>query len=134
MSEPNDERRSPVQPSPDAVAPLADEVAEGDDLELETSSDGDASDIRRLLRQVAAEEVDTPDLLPGVQRELRERSGGRFYADGWSTVRHPPVATYLVTGALMSLALLVVWALLSVIEELPTPPTEPEPVLVVPRG
>jgi hypothetical protein len=28
---------------------------------------------------------DSPDLLVGVQRKLRQRSRGKFYGDGWST-------------------------------------------------
>ena len=39
------------------------------------------------------------DVLSGVQRKLRERSGGKFYRDAWSTARQPPTLTFLVTGA-----------------------------------
>jgi predicted PurR-regulated permease PerM len=44
---------------------------------------------------------DAPDVLAGFQKKVRERSDGKFYADGWSTARHPPVNTYLVTSILM---------------------------------
>ncbi len=42
-----------------------------------------------------------PDVLDGVQQKLRERSGGRFYADGWSTARHAPTSMYLLTALFM---------------------------------
>ncbi len=55
-----------------------------------------------LLRDVLDRELGAvPDVLEGVQKRLRERSGGRFYADEWSTSRHPPTAIYLLTSLLM---------------------------------
>ena len=39
-----------------------------------------------LLREsLPAAPSDAPDLLPGVQRKIRRRSRGKFFADGWST-------------------------------------------------
>jgi hypothetical protein len=40
------------------------------------------------------------DLLGGVQRKIRQRSRGRFFADGWSTGR-AATSTYVVTALLM---------------------------------
>jgi hypothetical protein len=42
--------------------------------------------VRALLkRSLARDAQDAPNLLPGVQRRLRKRSRGKFFADGWST-------------------------------------------------
>ena len=44
-----------------------------------------------MLKLTNARAIETPDLLPGVQRRLRNKSGGRFYADrfaersGWAS-------------------------------------------------
>jgi hypothetical protein len=43
-----------------------------------------------------------PDLLQGVQRKLRQRSKGKFYADGWST------ANTRLNYALIALVMLVI--------------------------
>jgi hypothetical protein len=40
------------------------------------------------------------DLLGGVQRKIRQRSRGRYFADGWSTGR-AATSTYVVTALLM---------------------------------
>jgi hypothetical protein len=53
-----------------------------------------------------------PDVLDGVQQKLRERSGGRFYADGWSTTRHAPTSMYLLTALFMLAACGVTYAIL----------------------
>jgi hypothetical protein len=75
----------------------------------------DAEDdrLRLALRGALRPEGEQPDVLAGFQKKVRERSDGKFYADGWSTARHPPVNTYLVTGVLMLLALGVIYALLA---------------------
>ncbi|HEY8087481.1 MAG TPA: hypothetical protein VIF09_06540 [Polyangiaceae bacterium] len=44
--------------------------------------------VKGLLKRALATEVvakETPDLLQGVQRRIRRRSRGKFFADGWST-------------------------------------------------
>jgi hypothetical protein len=73
----------------------------------------DAEDdrLRLALRGALRPDGEQPDVLAGFQKKVRERSDG--YADGWSTARHPPVNTYLVTGLLMLLALGVIYALLA---------------------
>jgi hypothetical protein len=48
----------------------------------------DDEQVRSLLKRALATDVvakDTPDLLQGVQRRIRRRSRGKFFADGWST-------------------------------------------------
>ncbi len=69
--------------------------------------------LRSALRGAMRGEGDAPDVLAGFQKKVRERSDGKFYADGWSTARHPPVNTYFVTSILMLLALGVIYALLA---------------------
>jgi hypothetical protein len=69
--------------------------------------------LRSIVRGALRASDDSPDLLAGFQKKVRERSDGKFYADGWSTARHPPVNTYLVTGLMIWGALAVIYALLS---------------------
>jgi hypothetical protein len=69
--------------------------------------------LRSMLRGALRVSDEPPDVLAGFQKKVRERSEGKFYADGWSTARHPPVNTYLVTGLMIWGALAVIYALLS---------------------
>ncbi len=46
--------------------------------------------VRALIKRSLGAPLDDgggkrPDLLKGVQRKIRQRSKGKFYADGWST-------------------------------------------------
>jgi len=86
----------PEKPSPDI------------DRELEA----DEHSVRSLLKRGRA--LPAPghvDLLGGVQKRIRQRSRGRFYADGWSTGR-AAVSTYVVTALLMLGILLVAYFVL----------------------
>jgi hypothetical protein len=70
MSEPQEEETQPV-----------------DDAERDSKNE-DA--IRSLFKRTSAEPLaakDVPDLLPAVQRKIRQRSRGKFFADGWSTTQ-----------------------------------------------
>jgi hypothetical protein len=72
-------------------------------------------------------------MLAGVQQRLRQRSQGRFYTNRWSTEEHPPVKTYLVTGALMLAVLLVILAVIYPLSGAASAITnEPAPVNVIP--
>jgi hypothetical protein len=86
----------------------ADEGAEGD-VEL------DEVDVRDLLRAALEPPPPKPKqetvMLKGVQRRLRVRSKGKFYADGWSTSRSPR-STYLVTSVFMLLLIAFVFLVL----------------------
>jgi hypothetical protein len=63
---------------------------------------GQDASLRRLLRGALDDAPDKSlDVLRGVQRKIRERSGGKFYADGWSTTRYAPFSTYFVTSLMM---------------------------------
>lgn len=97
--------------------------------EFDRSSD---DGVRELLREALFETKDVPDLTQGVQRKIRLRSGGKFYADGWSTAKNPPVNTYLVTSLMMLLVLCVIYALLAPLSGVPAPAPEPKPVNVLP--
>jgi hypothetical protein len=90
--------------------------------------------IRQLLRSTADQGGDDPpDVLAGVQRKLRERSGGKFYGDRWSTERHPPTLTYLITSLLMLAVLLIVYFVLQPLVGEPVEvPMTPAPVEVLP--
>lgn len=85
-----------------------DEGAEGD-VEI------DEVDVRDLLRAALEPPAPKPKqdavLLKGVQRRLRVRSKGKFYADGWSTSRSPR-STYLVTSIFMLLLIAFVFLVL----------------------
>jgi hypothetical protein len=79
----------------------------------EDSVDGSEDGVRRLLKTALEQEAPRVDVLAGVQKRLRERSGGKFYADRWATSRQPPVATYLVTSLLMLLVVVAVYLVLA---------------------
>jgi hypothetical protein len=64
--------------------------------------------MRELLKRSLAVEAlakESPALVAGVQRRIRQRSRGRFFADGWSTTQAR--ASYLLAG-LMTLAIAIV--------------------------
>jgi hypothetical protein len=81
--------------------------------EPEATESEDDSRLRSLVRGAMRDDSEPPDVLAGFQKKVRERSGGKFYTDGWSTSRNPPEFTYLVTGVLMLIALGVIYGLLS---------------------
>jgi hypothetical protein len=67
--------------------------------------------VRAILRRAKIRRTPEVDLLPGVQRRIRERSRGRFYADGWSR-RGSATSTYIVTSLLMLVILVIVYFVL----------------------
>jgi hypothetical protein len=109
-------------------------MSDSGDEHLE-SSDGPQEpeeSLRSMLRGALREEGPPPDVLAGVQKKIRERSRGKFYADGWSTARHP-LNTYLVTSLLMLVVLAVSYALLSPLAGSPEPVrNQPAPVQLIP--
>ena len=60
-----------------------------DEEQMEFPEDeGDDEAMRALLKRAVVEapiEPESPSLLPGVQRRIRQRSKGKFFSDGWST-------------------------------------------------
>jgi hypothetical protein len=98
----------------------------------EVTAEPDES-LRSMLRGALREEGPAPDVLAGVQKKLRERSKGKFYADGWSTAKHPPLNTYLITSLLMLAILGISYALLSPMVGSPEPVrNQPAPVQIIP--
>jgi hypothetical protein len=74
--------------------------------------------VRALVKRAlgTSSSVDAPDLLPGIQRRLRRRSRGRFFATiGWSTAqtRMSYVLVGLLTLLVVALAYLVLGPALS---------------------
>jgi hypothetical protein len=72
--------------------------------------------VRDLVKRALAEDTlakDPPDILRGVQRRIRIRSRGKFFADGWSTTQARN-AYLLVAIATLLLVGLAYWALLPV--------------------
>ena len=67
--------------------------------------------VRSILHRAKIRRTPDVDLLPGVQRRIRERSRGRFYADGWSR-RGSATSTYVVTSLLMLCILALVYFVL----------------------
>lgn len=61
-------------------------MTEDDDVKL---GDKEEAQVRDLLKRALSNESlggqGAPDLLAGVQRRIRKRSRGKFFADGWST-------------------------------------------------
>ena len=95
--------------------------------------DAGDDDVKNWLRgALDRESVSKVDVLAGVQQKLRERSGGKFYADLWSTAKQPPIATFLVTSLIMLAVVLAAYAILAPLRGTPeVVPTQPEPVQVV---
>jgi len=96
----------------------------------------EAARLRKLLLgALDPTEEQAPDVLRGVQRKLRERSGGKFYADGWTTTRFAPISTYLVTSLMMLTFMAFIYFVLHPLSGAPTTVRNvPVPVhVVVPR-
>ena len=74
--------------------------------------EGDERAVRDLLkRSLAADEENAPDLLAGVQRRIRVRSRGKFFADGWSTTQTR--ASYVLIGITTLLLVVLAYCMLS---------------------
>ena len=83
--------------------------------ETDEPKDGERDDetVRNLLKRALATDVvakDTPDLLRGVQRRIRRRSRGKFFADGWST-SDARVSHALIAAAMLLIVLVAYFAL-----------------------
>jgi hypothetical protein len=88
--------------------------------------------VRELVRDAMSSPSQPPDLTHGFQRRIRARSRGKFYADGWSTSKHPPVNTYLVTSVMMLALLCVIYSLLHPLSGSPLELEPPAPIHVLP--
>ena len=74
----------------------------------------DDVDVKDLLRKALAPPTGgkEPNISERVQRRIRDRTDGRFFATRWST-SSAPAATFLVTSLLMLLVVLLAWLFLS---------------------
>jgi len=77
------------------------------DEELEDDPRGSDAMRQLLKRSLAVEAMakGSPTLVAGVQRRIRQRSRGRFFADGWGTTQSR--VSYLLVG-LMTLMVAIV--------------------------
>lgn len=90
-------------------------------------------ELDNLLRRALPDPAHDVDLLGSVQRKLRERSGGKFYEDGWSVSKHPPVARYLITSLFMLAIVGVLYSMLFSFAGEPKPvKMDPPPIQVLP--
>jgi hypothetical protein len=107
---------------------------ENRDPESRLSDPDDARDeLRQLVKGALGTEPASVDVLAGVQKKLRERSGGKFYADEWSTAKQPPTLTFLVTSALMLVVVIIAYAVLAPLRgHAESVKTEPAPIDVLP--
>jgi hypothetical protein len=104
----------------------------GDEFGPESKRD---DDMQLLVKRAFddSDEFSSVDVLQGVQQRLRERSRGKFYRDGWSTVRHPPFATYFITSLMMLAIMAIIYAILTPLVGAPVHVNpEPAPVQVLP--
>jgi hypothetical protein len=118
-----DELPNPDEPSDtEAEAPAP---AEDDDAEVES--------IRQLLRGASSQaRPPAVDVLRGVQSKIRERSRGKYFDDGWSTTRQPPISTFLVTSLVMLAIGVFVYLVLTPLRGDAVRVAPPPPVNVVP--
>jgi hypothetical protein len=96
----------------------AERVDTSDAERVDTSDAEDAADaraMRALLKRSLARDVENaPDLLAGVQRRIRTRSRGKFFADGWSTTQAR--ASYALIGMLTLLLVVLAYLVLGPID------------------
>jgi hypothetical protein len=103
------------------------------DAPMSTADDVGAESIRRLVQKSSRLDEASPNLVLGFQRKLRARSRGKFYADGWSTSREPPIMTYLITSLLMLALIFAAYATMRPLLGHPIlVPMTPAPVQVLP--
>ncbi len=72
------------------------------------------AELSSLVRGALQDSKPGPDVLGDVQKRLRKESEGRFYADGWSVEREPPVRTFLVTSLGMLAVAVAVYVLITI--------------------
>jgi hypothetical protein len=83
----------PAHAGPEEVAADAERAEATEERAEVTEAEGAEDDagaraMRALLkRSLSRDTENAPDLLAGVQRRIRVRSRGKFFADGWSTTQ-----------------------------------------------
>jgi hypothetical protein len=75
-----------------------------------SSKDPMAQLLKRSLAPAALGTTKQPSILRGVQRRIRKRSRGKFFADGWSTT-DARVSHALIAGAMLLILIIAYFAL-----------------------
>ena len=120
-------------PTPEASSAADDQGADMAVPHEDELDESGSDSLRDLLRGAAAQdEPPMPDVLSGVQRKIRVRSRGKYFADVWSTSRQPPISTYLVTSVVMLAIAAFVYVVLSPLRGEPVKVEPPAPINVVP--
>ncbi|HEY2410433.1 MAG TPA: hypothetical protein VGI10_30720 [Polyangiaceae bacterium] len=108
------------------------ETSDGPSAPESVQPDENQDPLRSMLRGALRAQEPSPHVLAGVQKRIRERSGGKFYADGWSTAREP-LNTYLITSLVMLAVLGISYALLAPLSgSAQAVRNQPVPVQVIP--
>lgn len=110
-----DEARERFGDAHDGVLDDADRAAFEQALEGDAALREEFARYQELCRAAASLDDDaapTPDLLRGVQKKLRERSGGRFYRDRFAERSRFGTPVPVVLAAVMLAVLLLSWLLL----------------------
>lgn len=117
----------------DHDSPPIDRQSDGGALEGNSSGEKSSEELPAWMKSALGGVTEARvDVLRGVQERLRERSGGKFYKDGWATTRHAPFATYFLTALLMLAAVVLIYAIVTPV--IPDPPAANQPVWVVPSS
>ncbi len=105
------ERPPPGEPNP-AEPPREADAVDASAESVDEPDESHARAMRALLKRSLARDVENaPDLLAGVQRRIRTRSKGKFYADGWSTT-HARM-NYMLIGLLTLVLVVLAYVVLS---------------------
>jgi hypothetical protein len=90
-------------------------VDEGPAEPTDDADERQARAVRALLKRSLSKDLENaPDLLAGVQRRIRDRSRGKFYADGWSTTQAR--VNYALIGIVTLLLVVLAYYVLSPID------------------
>jgi hypothetical protein len=84
----------------------AEEIDEGPP----SGEDPMAALVKRSLAEAERARTPAPSILRGVQRRIRKRSRGKFFADGWSTT-DARVSHALIAGAMLLILVVAYFAL-----------------------
>jgi hypothetical protein len=111
---PESDTPEPGKPATESPAgDPADPLDAADAAEAPEPREDDA--MRALLRRSMSRDTENaPDLLAGVQRRIRTRSRGKFFADGWSTTQAR--ASYALVGLVTLLLVVLAYLALSPID------------------
>jgi hypothetical protein len=130
-------RKSPrevAEPTTEGSGPEASGSVSAPSVSGEPPSLPSGIDMRDLTRRAFPDDEMSStnlDVLQGVQDKLSQRSGGKFYGDGWSRTRHPPFSTFFITSLMMIAIVAIIYAILvPVVGEPVELPKQPKPVPV----